>query len=127
MINKILIIDDALINMTFLEMLFLKHEVTVSKAMQASEVEAIIETESFDVSLLDYHMPDVNGATLLKKLDKNNSLHKLGQIYMLTADVDFNPAKAGIGDFLKDCMRKPIDVNRLEQALFPDTISEEKN
>ncbi|MGH1353359.1 MAG: response regulator [Methyloligellaceae bacterium] len=124
MINKILIVDDVMINMTFLEMFFLKHDVTVSKAIQASEVETMIETEKFDVSLIDYHMPDINGVTLIRKLQASQSLHRLGDIYMLTADVEFDPVKAGISKLLTGSMKKPLDLDKLEAMLFPDQVKE---
>ncbi len=126
MTKKILLVDDALINISFLEMLFLKHDTEVFKAMNAAEVETLIETQSFDIALVDYHMPDVNGVMLIQRLVQKQQIQRLGDLYIQTADIDFSPDKAGIAKYIKGCFRKPVNVDELEEKLFPgEAIDEE--
>lgn len=118
MIKNVLIVDDSFVNIEFLEMFFQKHDVNVQTCTKPVDVEGILEEKSFDISLVDYHMPIMDGVSMLRLLQRKNLHSKLGRILILTADTDFTKQAPAVSDLIEDYLIKPLDISALENKLF---------
>ncbi|MBL9042655.1 MAG: response regulator [Myxococcales bacterium] len=81
---RVLIVDDEIYNLETFQRVFRKHFhiVTASSAKLALQE---LETHSFDVALIDYAMPGMNGAELLRSAV---ALHPSIAYFMMTAHAD---------------------------------------
>lgn len=118
MINNVLIVDDSFVNIEFLEMFFQKHDVNVETCTKPVDVEKILEEKSFDISLIDYHMPVLDGISMLRLLKRKNLYPKLGRVLILTADTDFTVKANSVADLIEGHLIKPLDIKALENKLF---------
>ncbi|MBI3357986.1 MAG: diguanylate cyclase [Nitrospirae bacterium] len=82
---KILLVDDDDISMELVSCALRKSEGTIAgcEARSLREARALLEKESFDCALIDYHLPDGNGVSLIEEI-KNSKAWKLPTI-LLTA------------------------------------------
>lgn len=67
----------------------------------------ILESEEFDLILMDYYMPEVDGVTLLKEL-KNHPIYKDIPVIMLTSEADDQLLAKCFENGAKDFINKPI-------------------
>ncbi|KMT65710.1 hypothetical protein XM47_07560 [Catenovulum maritimum] len=85
---------------------------TISKASSATEAMEKIDQTSFDIILLDYRLPDLNGIELLKKIRQSSTDHKA--IVMLTgvenAKLERHALEAGAQEFL---LKNEVTAKRL--------------
>ena len=85
----------------------------VASTAFASEALALVHSQRFDFSLLDFHLPETTGPELLQQLA---AVRPLPSILMsgLANAVEIRAAQqAGFFTFL----RKPLDLNHLRQSL----------
>ncbi len=76
------------------------------------------EDETFpDVLFLDLHMPDMDGWTFLKHLNRlKKNMHKKITVYVLSSSVDpVDINKSKRYTFVKDYLFKPISYEKLEK------------
>lgn len=118
---KVLVVDDSPIARDILvEQLgsFRFETVSVDSGEAAlMELEAAAKTRPFDLVLMDWNMPGMNGLVASKKIRQNKRLGNVPLIIMVTAfgreDVTMEAEKSGINAFLM----KPVS-----QSLMFDTI-----
>ncbi len=133
--EKILLIDDDEGLIHFLGRFFQRKGYEVSACLSGRDALEQIERESFDLILLDYKMPDLNGIDILIKLKKSQI--KTPVIIMTaygTTELAIEAMKRGAYDYLiKPFERKELSrvvsealiVNRQmkEMVSFPDSSS----
>jgi DNA-binding NtrC family response regulator len=131
--EKILLIDDDEGLIHFLGRFFQRKGYEVSACLSGTSAIEKIESESFDLILLDYKMPDLNGIDILIKI--RNSQIKTPVIIMTaygTTELAIEAMKRGAYDYLiKPFERKELSrvvsealiVNRQmkEMVCFPDS------
>lgn len=111
---KILLVDDEVKFLNAVaERLTIKGFLVTAAASGEDAIKAA-EKGGFDVAVLDLQMPGIDGAALLKILKSN---HKFIEIIMLTghATVDSAVECTRLGAF--KYLEKPVDFNRLVEAL----------
>lgn len=101
---KILVVDDNEINTLLAQRVLSKFGLTVVACNSGADALALLEDKSFDLVLMDVHMPDLNGyETTLKLREKDDVYFKELPIIALTASVledsidDIN--RSGMTDF----------------------------
>lgn len=117
---RAVIIDDEDSGIRALELLIEKHVghvKVVATATNAEEGIAIIESYQPEIVFLDISMPEVNGFTLLKRLQ-----HKNFNLVFTTAHEEY--AIQAIRHNASDYLLKPIDVNELKDCIARITTEE---
>ena len=133
--EKILLIDDDEGLIHFLGRFFQRKGYEVSSCLSGTSAIEKIENESFDLILLDYKMPDLNGIDILIRIKESQV--KTPVIIMTaygTTELAIEAMKRGAYDYLvKPFERKELSrvvsealvVNRQmkEMVSFPDSVS----
>jgi len=114
---RVLVAEDDLINLKYLSILLdrMGHEaVFCDNGQEALQLMAI---QRFDVVLLDYHMPLLDGLATTRAIRELQGLNKDVQIVLVTADVlndtRHKALEAGVSDFVS----KPLQAHDLQRAL----------
>lgn len=113
--NKILIVDDEPNVCNFLsEFLDYKgFESTIT--LSGKDALNQLESEDFDLVLLDIIMPEMNGFEVLERI---NQMDNKVPVIILTGVRDQNVANDSIEMGAVDFISKPIDLDRLEQSII---------
>ena len=113
--NKILIVDDEPNVCNFLsEFLDYKgFESTIT--LSGKEALNQLESEDFDLVLLDLIMPEMNGFEVLERI---NQMDNKVPVIILTGVRDQNVANDSMEMGAVDFISKPIDLERLEQSII---------
>ncbi|MDL2058807.1 response regulator [Mesosutterella sp. AGMB02718] len=126
---KLLVVDDEVGIRELLSEILSDEGHAVQTAANAEEARQAIQSDSFNLVLLDIWMPDMDGVTLLKELSAKQLLHC--PVIMMsghaTIDTAVEATRYGASDFLE----KPISMKRLLTAVnaalqnsrFPGPVS----
>ena len=116
---RVLVVDDIEQNTELLSLLLSKDQHLVTKASNGLDAVEIFEKQSFDVILMDIHMPECDGieaTTKIRAIERQRQL-KFTPIIALTASVlqqdKLTAKRAGMNGFAN----KPIDINQLNQEI----------
>src|SRR5215475_15784106 len=82
--SRVLLIEDDLKLAEVLSTLVREDRITLENAANASDALSLLQTEKFDLILLDLGLPDLNGFDLLAKLRDRPDSHAL-PVIVLTA------------------------------------------
>jgi CheY-like chemotaxis protein len=108
--RKILYVDDEAplrdLVRTFLEV----EGYVVSTASDGQEAVTLLGREEFDIVLLDYHMPGMNGPEVLKHI-RDHGLR--ARTILMSGDDGPAVRKAREEYHVDDCLSKPFDFNVL--------------
>jgi len=89
-------------------------EIAVETYLTGQQCLDAIRTELPDVAVLDLKLPDIDGIELLRRI---RVIHPRTEVILLTADYSTEAAVAAIKSGASDYLTKPVDVNRLRDAL----------
>jgi CheY-like chemotaxis protein len=107
---RVLVVDDLEINRRILLHYLQIWGMTAYACATSTEAIAWIERgDPFDLALLDYKMPDINGVMLARSLRQYRSRQELPIILLSSMLVDVGPEESAI----TDTMLKPIKPNQL--------------
>lgn len=111
--GKILIIDDEPNILESLEMFLLEKGYEIKKALNG--ISGIKLKKSFkpDVIILDIRLPDIDGLTLLKELNKDNNVPVIVITAFHDMEMTIKAMKAGAFEYI--C--KPIDALEIQHAI----------
>lgn len=113
---QILIVDDNDINLKLLKKLLEKSNISVRTASSGAEAIDIACETPFELVLMDFHMPRMNGIEASQEI-----FAKLGKaapkILCLTADLSEETYKKAISAGILDVIEKPIRKNKLIEVL----------
>ncbi|WP_194777609.1 response regulator [Pararhodonellum marinum] len=70
MIHKILVVEDDVVFCKLLTRFLSKKEFVTNDAQKASDAYALMESNQYDLAILDYRLPGENGLEILKKIKK---------------------------------------------------------
>ncbi len=112
--EKILLIDDNAMNLTFTKSILSKSKFQVETAQNAQEAIQKIENAEFDLILMDLHMPEMDGYELTEKIRANPS-EKIKQtpIIALTAAATSNEINKCFDIGMNDFIIKPFKKDDL--------------
>jgi putative two-component system response regulator len=107
--RKVVVVDDDKTNLMLMEMLFRSfadYEVlTFSSAVQAL---AALVTQDFEVAIVDYMMPEMDGVTFVRQL-RTQERHADKPIVMVTADKEADVRLAALDAGAVEFLQKPIE------------------
>ncbi|HYQ56267.1 MAG TPA: response regulator [Draconibacterium sp.] len=118
--TKVLLVDDDSVNRLLGKTILEKFKCKYDIANNGKEAIEKLDTEKYDIVLLDIHMPDVNGIDVAKYFRKKK-INKTTKIVAVTAAVmkdDIqNYFKAGINDFLVKPFKEIHLFNKICEVL----------
>lgn len=115
--ERIFLIDDNEMNLMFTKSILTKSKFIVKTAKRATKALAILENTSFDLILMDLHMPEMDGYELTKLIRNKNNETKNIPIIALTAAATTNEIKkcfdAGMDDYLLKPFKKEDLISKI--------------
>ena len=108
---RILVVDDDLGMRDTLEAVLLAEGYEVKVAENGSETEDVLKQESFDVTLLDFKMPDCTGIDLLPRIKE---LAPNMPIIMMTAYGTVKVAVEAVKQGAYDFITKPFELEEMQ-------------
>lgn len=112
--QRVLVIDDELSQLKVLTILLTRKGYTVKCATSGKEALSLCEVFRPDAVILDIHLPDIDGLTVLQELKKASpSINTI----MITAYHDMETTVKAMRLGAYEYITKPIDVNELQEAL----------
>lgn len=123
--RKVLVAEDSPITHELLKLLLSQrgHEVDiVTDGLQALEA---LRTRDYDVALLDFHLPQLDGVQVANAFKKDRRGHKLPRLIAITADVEGLLSHADGCESFDNIVPKPLDIYQVgklveEQAAIAD-------
>ncbi|AWM00455.1 hybrid sensor histidine kinase/response regulator [Bradyrhizobium amphicarpaeae] len=116
---RVLLVDDDPVNREVGEAILnrLGHHATI--ATDGASAVALARDQSFDVILMDLHMPDMDGVEAASRIGKLG-LPRVPRIIAVTADVSSSARERLAGAGIVQMVSKPILVNALREAIEND-------
>lgn len=121
---KILIVDDNSMNISVVKALLKKTLVNMDSAMSAMECYDKCQKNKYDLILMDYMMPEIDGIEALKHLRSFENYANV-PVVVLTADVSPGKREQFFEVGFDGYLTKPIDWQELEKKLIeklPSTL-----
>lgn len=109
---KVLIVDDNEINHEVLKGVFEDFEISLFHAYNGVECIEITENEMPDIILMDFHMPDIDGTEVTRRLKKSFSTASI-PILGVSADAFKSSKKQALESGMIGYITKPIDFDLL--------------
>ncbi|MDD3392709.1 MAG: response regulator, partial [Bacilli bacterium] len=113
--KKILVIDDNKLNLKVATRLLEPYKVIIDTASNGEEGINLINTNKYDLILLDQMMPEMDGIQTLKKLKENKNFDT--PVIVLTADAIVGAKENYLKEGFDDYLSKPIDTKQLNILL----------
>lgn len=107
--KKVLLVDDEKRMLDLLELYLKPHGYRCTKAVGANEALSFLETENFDIVLLDIMMPEMDGWELCREIRKFSDV----PIIMLTAREQQDDIIKGLNLGADDYITKPFNEEEL--------------
>ncbi|MBR1854646.1 MAG: EAL domain-containing protein [Lachnospiraceae bacterium] len=116
---RILVVDDTPLNLVVVREFLKRTQIQIDTVSSGRECLERVVQEKYDVILLDYRMPEMDGIETLKKL-KAMPVHLNSQtpVVALTANAISGARERFLKDGFDDYMTKPIDAVKLEEMLL---------
>lgn len=106
--GRILLLDDSDVNLTiYRAALGSLPDIDVTTATNPKIALALMREEHFDVAVVDYRMPEMDGITFIREASRNGNESLL--TVMLTAETDVEVRQAALEAGVADFLIKPID------------------
>lgn len=105
---RVLVVEDNPINQTVVKKLLSKHITAMEFAFHGQEAMEILETQSFDVILMDIHMPIKDGIETTLEIRNSGKAWADTVIVALTADPDYQQKRVCMNIGMNDALSKPV-------------------
>jgi len=107
--KNVLIVDDSNTNNVLLESILHGEGIESDIAYNGQEALDLVNVNKPDLILLDIMMPEIDGFTVFKELQKNNETKSIPVVF-ITARNDNELKQQAINSGAYDFIEKPIDV-----------------
>ena len=113
--KELLLVDDDEWIRDALKLFFETEGCRIKTCETAEEALALIDRQTFDIFIVDYRLPDMDGLTFLKRIQKSlpNALKIMISAYCSEA-IAADAKKYGA----YECIKKPFDSNAVEAVLI---------
>jgi predicted ATPase/signal transduction histidine kinase/CheY-like chemotaxis protein/HPt (histidine-containing phosphotransfer) domain-containing protein len=116
--KKILIIDDSEISLEILEEYLENIGVKTEKAMSGEEGIKKIKENKFDMIIIDWNMPELNGIDTIKKIRNEFSPNDIPSIIMVSAYNIDEIKEAGKNVGINGFLTKPVQKSNLTDTIL---------
>lgn len=114
---RVLLADDNRVNREVVKLFLEPHAVQITEAANGRQTLDALEEETFDILLLDIHMPVMDGIQALKILRRSNKPYRDIPVIALTADAMTGDRERFLGLGANGYVTKPIDQGDLLGAI----------
>lgn len=114
---NVLHVDDDPMNLRVVEEILTAFGHVSVKASSGQEALAALAQQTFDVVLMDIHMPGMGGIEAVERLRRSHGPSRNTPVIALTADIVSRPPKEYLGLGFTDFVAKPILVSGLISAI----------
>lgn len=115
---RVLVVDDSSVNLMIVEGLLSKTQLKIDKAESGPEAIKLSKENKYDIALVDYMMPDMDGVETMRHLrNDNDSLNRRIPILVLTANAVSGAREGYIKEGFTDYISKPIAPAKLERIV----------
>ncbi len=118
--NHILIVDDNEMNRELLSRRLKRNDYSISTATNGRETLELVETQNFDLILLDIMMPEINGMEVLRIIRQSHSMTELPIIMVTAKGLSDDVVKAfefGANDYLMKPIDFPVMLARIQTQM----------
>jgi signal transduction histidine kinase/CheY-like chemotaxis protein len=115
---RILVAEDNQVNQTLARRLLERHGHTVTIVADGSEAIEAFEKNTFDLILMDVHMPQVDGYRATELIRQQESRGQRIPIIALTANAMAGDKELCLAHGMDGFVSKPINVRELSSAIF---------
>lgn len=114
---KVLVVEDNTVNQLVIKKILEKlgHDVTL--VMNGEEALATIQTNEFDLILMDWHMPILDGVEATKRIRSLGEKYEKQLIIGLTANVFDEDRKTCLDAGMNDVLKKPLTIEDFQICL----------
>lgn len=116
----ILIADDAEFNRKLLIAILKEHDVTFDVAVNGQEAYELLKQKHYDVALLDFRMPKMDGPEVAQNIKSANGINCNSLMIGLTATVSDQDMEIAKKSGIQHVLRKPFDSNELLKLIVND-------
>ncbi|MEP1035246.1 ATP-binding protein [Ekhidna sp.] len=109
----VLIADDEEFNRKLLIAILKEHDVTFDVAIDGAEAYEHLSKTAYDIVLLDFRMPEMDGPEVAEKIKNENGINANTPIIGLTATVSDQDMEMAKNSGIQHVLRKPFDTNEL--------------
>ena len=114
---RVLVVEDNPINQAVVKKLLSKHIAAMEFAFHGEEAMQILELQSFDVILMDIHMPIKDGIETTLEIRNSDKAWADTVIVALTADPDYQQKRVCMNIGMNDTLSKPVKRQDLLDVL----------
>ena len=111
---RVLVVDDHPVNLDVARAMLRRLDVDVDVAQSGSACLTLLKDQTFDLLMLDYHMPDMNGAELAQRV---RTLLPNVSICMVSANLSKEEREASLRSGANGFVDKPLTLSKLRDAL----------
>ena len=112
--SNILLVEDNTINQKIIMKLLESIGIRADLAKDGLEAIRLIQTNNYDLVLMDVYMPNMDGLTATRKLrDEGIQI----PIIALTATLEEKDIRKCLDAGMNDCLAKPIEKEKLQEML----------
>lgn len=115
--SKVLAVDDNPESLKVLKLFFEENEGTLTTADSGREALALIESETFDLILMDMQMPEMDGLEATKRIRNLRNIKKRTPVIALTANAMPGDKEVCLKAGMNDYLTKPVDLEELKKLL----------
>ncbi|MGW8123381.1 ATP-binding protein [Roseivirga echinicomitans] len=119
---SVLVADDEPFNLKLLETIFKGHNINLMQAKDGNEALAALQSQAFDIAILDVKMPGLSGLEVVKELRMANEKNSQIPMIALTATVSEQEMKESLVAGFDRVLRKPFDENELLEMIGIETM-----
>ena len=114
---KVLYVEDDSMNRRVVKDMLAVAEVEIVEAEDATVGLALIETQRFDLILMDLRMPGMDGLTAIGRIRARTDDVRSIPIIVVTADMSLDIRERCMAAGADDLLRKPVAMNLLFDAV----------
>ena len=116
---RVLVVDDNAVNLKVAKGIFSKYKIDISVATSGEDSLRKIESEKYDLILMDMVMPDINGDEVLRRVRaKEENYYKEVPVIALTAKNGPDVRDEVLAFGFQEYLAKPLRVRYLEKSLL---------
>ncbi len=123
---SILVVDDSRTTRNLLCETLKVNDYNVTPAANGKQALALMKVEQYDLILLDYEMPDMNGPDVLKIIHATDSLKHI-PVIMCTSHIDPEHVNECISMGISDYIAKPLNLKVVRNRIWKCLLNHHLN
>ncbi len=113
---RMLIVDDNIENLLLFKALLERTAMQIETAQSASECIELTKENRYDIVLMDYMMPEMNGIELLSRLNEDERFNT--PVIAITANAESDTREHLLQSGFSEYLTKPVSWHALEESIL---------